>query len=161
MTEASRLGYPYNLLWWWADSRPAADAASGGVPSPGFVQPILPGWSFGGVTINEMNSHAPETEQRIVAEKSYGQQIGILLDGLAALAGDPGREKPETTKALAEVQALEKRVSAIKAEAAEARIERMIADLDALRRRPESEAYRAVAARLAAYLALHPPAAGA
>jgi hypothetical protein len=156
MTSSSASPYPYNPFWWLPVSGPVGDApSSDGTPSAGLVQPILPGWSFGDVIVNEANSNAPDTEQRIVAQKSYGLQIGILLDAVAALAKDPGRETAQTRKALAALETLEKQVEAIKVEAAQARVERIEADLDTLRGRPGHAEYEEVAARLQAYLTRH------
>jgi len=157
MTSSSASPYPYNLFWWLPASNPIGDASSAGASSAGLVQPILPGWSFGDVIVNEANSNAPDTEQRIVAHKSYGLQIGVLLDAMAALARDPGREKAETRKALAALETLEKQVEAIKAEAAQARVQRIEADLDLLRGKPDQAEYQQAAARLQAYLTQHAP----
>src|SRR6202012_2884416 len=130
-------------------------ATSGGAASAVLVQPILPGWSFGNVTVNGANSNAPDTEQRIVAQKSYGLQIGVLLDALAALAKDPDRKKPETRKELAALENLEKQVETIKAEAAKARVQRIEADLDMLRSKPDQTEYQQAAAKLQTYLTEH------
>jgi hypothetical protein len=45
-------------------------------------QPINPGWSFGNIIVNDHNSSAPSTEQAIIAEESYGRQIGKLPDAV-------------------------------------------------------------------------------
>ena len=158
MTSSSASPYPYNPFWWLPVSGPAGDApSSDGTPSAGLVQPILPGWSFGDVIVNEANSTAPDTEQRIVAQKSYGLQIGVLLDAVAAIARDPGREKAATRKALAALETLEKQVEAIKAEAAKARVQRIEADLDMLRNKTNQTEYKEAAAKLQAYLTAHAP----
>ena len=49
-------------------------------------QSINGGWSFGNIIVNENNSSAPQTEQAIVAQESYGRQIGKLLDAVDTLA---------------------------------------------------------------------------
>ena len=49
-------------------------------------QSINSGWSFGNIIVNENNSSAPQTEQAIVAQESYGRQIGKLLDAVDTLA---------------------------------------------------------------------------
>ena len=146
MTSSSASPNPYNPFWWLNAT---------GAPFAGLSQPILPGWSFGNVTVNESNSNAPDTEQRIVAQKSYGLQIGVLLDAAAALARDPDRKSAETVKALKALETLSKQVEAIKAEAAEARVQRIEADLDLLRDRADKTEYRQIATRLQAYLAQH------
>src|SRR5438128_301501 len=49
-------------------------------------QPVLPGWTFGNViTVTEKNSRSPQTEREIVAEHSYGRQLGRLTQALADL----------------------------------------------------------------------------
>jgi hypothetical protein len=154
MTSSSASPYSYNPFWWLPGGNPFGNTSSDAA-SAGLVQPILPGWSFGNVTVNEANSTAPDTEQRIVAQKSYGLQIGVLLDALAALAKDPCHEKPETQKALAALDALEKKVETIKAEAAKARVQRIEADLDMLRNKPDQTEYEEAAAKLQAYLTEH------
>lgn len=112
-------------------------------------QPINPGWSFGNVTINEKNSSAPATEQAIVAQDSYGRQIGKLMDAVTALierqpdaAGNP---------AYIELAALRARIDAVKQDAARARIDQLRHDLDTLRTTDET-AYRETLAALAALL---------
>src|SRR5688572_2432578 len=50
-------------------------------------QPINQGWSFGNVIVNESNSSAPSTELAIVAEESYGRQIGKLLERSTSCPG--------------------------------------------------------------------------
>ena len=151
MSDPAGVPFPYNLFWRW----PGVSADQQGSVDTGLVQPILPGWSFGNVIVNDANSNAPDTEQRIVAQKSYGQQIGILLDALAALAADPGREKARTTAALKAVTVLEGEVNAIKADAAVSRLDRIEADLDVLRQKADKTDFEAAATRLQAYLAKH------
>lgn len=46
------------------------------------VQPILPGWSL---NINSNNSGSPQTEADVVAEVSYGRQLGRISDALKQL----------------------------------------------------------------------------
>lgn len=49
-------------------------------------QPILPGWLFANtINVTEENSSSPETERRIVATHSYGQQLGRLIDVVSEL----------------------------------------------------------------------------
>jgi len=51
-------------------------------------QPINPGWSFGNITVNNVNSSAPDVERDVVSRHSYGRQIGRLMDAVAALADE-------------------------------------------------------------------------
>jgi hypothetical protein len=156
MSDTSGMPFPYNLFWRWPGVPTGPETGRAGL-----IQPILPGWSFGDVTVNEANSNAPDTEQRIVAQKSYGQQIGILLDAVAALAADPGREQARTKKALKAAQTLEDQVNAIKAQAIAARIERIEADLEVLRQKQDQTDFETAAARLQTYLKEHAVKAGA
>ena len=103
-------------------------------------QSINSGWSFGNVTINEQNSSAPQTEQAILAQESYGRQIGKLLDAVSELI----KEHPESAdnKAYGEVAALKARIDRLKHETAVSRIDQLRRDLDLLRTsdRPEDRA---------------------
>jgi outer membrane murein-binding lipoprotein Lpp len=106
-------------------------------------QSINPGWSFGTVTINEQNSSSPQTEQAILAEESYGRQIGKLLDAVSDLA----RTQPDAkkNKAYAEIAALKSKVDRIKHDAAANRIDQLRRDLELLRtsgQPADREAYR-------------------
>ena len=95
-------------------------------------QPINPGWTFGNVIINDQNSSAPQTEQTILAEESYGRQIGKLLDAVYQLI----QERPgggDTNKAFRDVTALRAKVERLKCEAAATRIDQLRRDLELLR----------------------------
>jgi hypothetical protein len=86
------------------------------------TQPILPGWSF---TLNEVNSSAPDTERRIVAQESYGRQLGKLTDAVAVLIERAGKGDPAFTELLE----LKARVEQAKAEARTDRLKRLGDDL--------------------------------
>jgi len=97
------------------------------------TQSILPGWSF--LTVNEGNSSAPDTERRIVAQDSYGRQIGQLMEIVELLLkraeiADPRLGKDEE---VVKFTALKDRIDAIKHEAQKARQDRLIEDLQALK----------------------------
>jgi len=94
-------------------------------------QSINSGWSFGNVTINESNSSAPQTEQAILAQESYGRQIGKLLDAVDILVQQQPNWKQ--TKAFAEVNTLKTKIDAVKQEQAVKRIEQLRGDLGLLR----------------------------
>lgn len=94
---------------------------------------FCPGWSF--LTVNEGNSSAPDTERRIVAQDSYGRQIGKLMDAVCLLIDDAEKTHPGL-KDTAEIKALndlKNRIDAIKHEAQKARQDRLIEDLRALK----------------------------
>jgi hypothetical protein len=100
-----------------------------GLPN-NLVQPILPDWSL--IRITENNSTAPDTERRILAQDSYGRQIGRMMDMIAALVERvPEAERVET--AYAEFEELKKRVDAAKNEASSDRIGRMRDDIARLK----------------------------
>ncbi|BBF70292.1 hypothetical protein SBA_ch1_24920 [Sphingomonas bisphenolicum] len=94
-------------------------------------QSINSGWSFGNVTINESNSSAPQTEQAILAQESYGRQIGKLLDAVDLLV----KQQPDwqQTKAFEEVDQLKTKIDGVKHDLAVKRIEQLRGDLDLLR----------------------------
>jgi hypothetical protein len=94
-------------------------------------QPILPGWTFGNITVNENNSSAPATELAIVAEESYGRQIGKLLDAVAALIEKPGGAKQ--TEVFADLVNLQKKVEKIKTHSAKRSVQQIARDLQRLR----------------------------
>lgn len=94
-------------------------------------QSINSGWSFGNITINDSNSSAPQTEQAILAQESYGRQIGKLLDAVDLLV----KRQPdgEQIKAFDEIGKLKAKIDGVKKEQAVKRIEQLRGDLDLLR----------------------------
>jgi hypothetical protein len=99
-------------------------------------QAILPGWSL--ISVNQGNSSAPDTEQAVVAKASYGRQLGRIMEALdvlvrAAPPVPPGKEHDGDRKAIAQFQTLVEEVGKAKHEAAEARVARIIADLESLK----------------------------
>ena len=62
-------------------------------------QPILPGWSFGNVSVNYAGN--AEIEKDVVEKvASFGKQLGIITDAVLALADG----KPKDDKAIARLQ---------------------------------------------------------
>jgi hypothetical protein len=109
------------------------------------TEPILPGWNFGTIYVNEQNSRSPETERAIVSEASYGRQLGRLMDAVAVLIDERSPDLPRP-KALDELIELRDRIAEVKKRTAESRLKRIESDLDALKReRPDD--YRALVAR--------------
>lgn len=94
-------------------------------------QPINPGWSFGNVIVNERNSSAPAAEQAIVAEESYGRQIGKLLDAVYELC----RQRPDavTNAAFQDIAKLRDKVEQMKREAAAEHVDQLRHDLELLK----------------------------
>lgn len=93
------------------------------------TQPINPGWTFGNLIVNETNSRAPDIEQAIVAEESYGRQIGVLLEAVHLLVKDL-----KGHKAYSDIVKLHEKVATIKRELSLRRLDRLEYDLDVLRK---------------------------
>ncbi len=106
-------------------------------PANTLSQSILPGWSL--FTVNENNSSAPATEQRIVAGDSYGRQIGRMMDVLELLLRDTPSNDPAFVSAVTDFEHMKTRIDEIKIDAQEARQARLIEDLLALKRRDETQ----------------------
>src|SRR5215212_8594666 len=123
-------------LWWWNPQAWTPQA---------FTQPILPGWSFGNITVNEQNSRSPQTEEAIVAEHSYGRQLGRITDALVALIEERPKGLPRN-KAFDDLVALRASIELIKARSAASRVERLEADLARLKLESPQD-YRRIAAR--------------
>lgn len=135
---------PWTRLWFpWASFTPQT-----------LSQPINPGWSFGNVIVNEHNSSAPGTEQAILAEESYGRQIGKLLEAVFELV----REKPDRSdnQAFRDIVTLRDKVKRLKCEAAAKRVDQLRRDLELLRTSDEA----AFEVRVEALRALLPKAEG-
>jgi len=100
------------------------------------VQPILPGWTL---NVNAFNSSAPQTEADVVSKHSYGRQLGRISEVLAILldARDPKR----SDERFEDFRTMTDEIDKIKAGNAEARVARLLADLDLLKvLRPEAHA---------------------
>jgi hypothetical protein len=134
---------PVNAVPWWV----SAWLPGGGGASRQFNQPILPGWSL--ISVTEQNSSRPETECAIVAEESYGRQIGKLTAAvLALIAARP--VEADLPDAFVELEQLSERIEAIKCDAAERRVAALRDDLAALKRsRPDIYAKRVAELRAA------------
>ena len=103
-------------------------------------QSIDSGWSFGNVTINERNSSAPGTEQAILADESYGRQIGKLLDAVCDLVkAQPGYQ---TNPAFADIVTLKTKIDGLKRAAALKRVDQLRRDLELLSKsdKPDDQA---------------------
>ncbi|GAB3244936.1 hypothetical protein [Chitinimonas naiadis] len=116
-------------------------------------QPILPGWSFGNITVNEQNSRSPATEHEVVSQYSYGLQLGRLLDAVKTLIeNNPPARNAEGKAAYAELLALDQEIDAIKQRSAGQRLQRLRRDLKSLKEQ-DSEEYDKLLIELAADLA--------
>ncbi len=138
--EAKSAGGPAWFGWPWT-------FPLGGMAPQTLTQPINPGWTFGNlISVTEQNSSAPDTERRIVAEQSYGRQIGRILDALAELIGERP-EGPPLPTSLAAALDLQADIKRIKAQAAEHRLDSIRKDLESLKAH-DPEAYRRQLAEL-------------
>lgn len=95
------------------------------------------------VLVNETNSSSPETEHRIVAEQSYGRQIGDLMDAVAALIEERPKELPGN-KAFDKLVAMRERIEQIKSRSTASRLQRLEAELAWLKSHSPKEHRRIV-----------------
>jgi hypothetical protein len=93
-----------------------------------FTQPILPNWTF---NIDSNNSSSPQTEADVVAQFSYGKQLGKINDALAWLIAH--REDAANSAALSEFTTMKNDIDLAKAESAAKRLEQTAHDLTALK----------------------------
>lgn len=101
-----------------------------GIQAPNqLTQSILQGWSL--ISINETNSKSPSTERAVVAQASYGRQLGRIMDAVELLIKD--RPDRATAEPFVQLTAIADVVRKAKDEAAKARIDGLIADLDRLK----------------------------
>ena len=126
LSNDSVFGWPWTMRW-----------PAGGTPSVAFAperlwQPINPGWTFGNVIVNTTNSSAPQVEQEVVSQHSYGRQIGRLMDAVEALV--KALPKTQSDEGVQDFLELAAQVKAIKAGTDEARLERLRNELEALKK---------------------------
>lgn len=133
---ASPLFDPFFWLRAWSGSTTATG---------GFVQPILPGWTFGNLVVNETNSSSPATESAIVAQDSYGRQLGKLLDAVFELIQLQGGAKD--IKAFEELTVLRNRIEKIKLTTVADHLKLIEEDLARLKTHDKA-AYKAAVQRL-------------
>jgi hypothetical protein len=101
------------------------------------------GGQLGLLNINATRAGDPALEQRIITEvASYGRQLGWLVDAVEVLARrQPRHDLSEADiRALDQLHELAKRVAAVKKQTAVDRIDRIVADVQALSRDPEANA---------------------
>jgi len=97
------------------------------------TQPILPGWTVAPVlNITSGNSSSPQTEAEILQRHSYGRQLGRIADALEALVEERGEEAPADQRFVQFIE-MKKEIDTIKLEAAGERVDRLRADLVALK----------------------------
>lgn len=96
------------------------------------------------MTINEQNSSAPQTEQAILAEESYGRQIGKLLDAVSVLVS--AQPDAGNNEAYADILALKGKIDRIKNDAAARRIDQLRRDLELLRQSDQQAYWQSIEA---------------
>lgn len=101
------------------------------------------GGQLGLLNINATRSGDPGLEQRIITQvASYGRQLGRLVDAVDVLA----RQQPRHGLGEADIRALDqlhelaKQVAAAKEQAALDQVDRIVAEVQALSRNPETNA---------------------
>jgi hypothetical protein len=114
--------------------------------APDYLAQTINPWT---VNINSNNSSAPDTEQTVLARHSYGRQLGRVSDVVSLLVEQLEARDPTLAddQRVAQFRELQTEIEAIKLKAAERRLERIAADLEALRGADE-QAYERVKARL-------------
>ncbi|HEY9103271.1 hypothetical protein [Chitinimonas sp.] len=102
-----------------------------------FSQPILPGWNFGNITVNEQNSSSPATEYDVVSQYSYGQQLGRLLD----VAREQVEQQPEAKRSNAakDLLTMAKEIDDLKAWTKARRAQRLQGELRRLKEKEPAE----------------------
>ena len=124
---------PVSRAWPWAGIDPARWMASwwrglGRAPEHQ-GQPLRP---RGALTINGHHSPAPQTEMEILQHHSYGRQLGRMADALQALIEERGEEAP-TDQRFEEFVTMKRQIDDLKLDAAATRLDRVRADLAALK----------------------------
>jgi hypothetical protein len=98
------------------------------------------GDQLGFININGTRAGDVQLEQRITEQvASYGRQLGWLVDALEVLirTDRPADLTPDDAAALDQVRNLRAEVARAKEDVARDRIDRLVADIQALRRDPE------------------------
>jgi hypothetical protein len=124
---------PVSRAWPWAGFDPATWMASWwrgvGLAPQNQTQPILPGWA---ITINGINSSAPQTEVEVLQHHSYGRQLGRMADAVQALIEERGEDGSSDPR-VREFLTMKREIDDIKLDAAAERVDRVRADLAALK----------------------------
>jgi hypothetical protein len=124
---------PVSRAWPWAGFDPATWMASWwrglGLAPENLTQPILPGWA---ITINGINSSAPQTEVEVLQHHSYGRQLGRMADAVQALIEERGEDGSSDPR-VREFLTMKREIDDIKLDAAAGRVDRVRADLAALK----------------------------
>jgi hypothetical protein len=145
---------PADWLAWWSWPWQAASAGTSPFPSlapQALNQQILPGWLFANsINVTEENSSSPETEQDIVANHSYGQQLGRITDVIDELLRERPAGAPDT-RPVQEFTKLRNDIQAIKARQAAKRAKQILSDLAGMKQSNPDE-YQHLATELRKFL---------
>ena len=98
------------------------------------------GQQLGFININTTRAGDAELERRIVEQvASYGRQLGRILDAVDVLIRHdiPDEPPPGDRRALERLQSLRSEIMAAKERSALERVDRLVADIHALRQDPE------------------------
>jgi len=121
------------MLWWSEWMTQVMESAHAAYVPQHLTQSILRGWTFANnVTINEQNSSSPQAEREIVAQESYGRQLGRVTDALMALIDaqpEAVRNRQSLKEPVRALREMHKKIDRIKEDAADARLARLRADL--------------------------------
>ena len=137
MTKPSQTPAPFAPWqpWWMPWTAALTPPSAFGFAPQRLDQAINPGWSFGNtiVTINPANSSAPEVERAVIEQHSYGRQIGRMMDALTALIETlPAALRKD--ERIVEFDEIVRDVQAIKRRAGLPQVQRLHAELEALKR---------------------------
>ena len=98
------------------------------------VQPILPGLTF---NVNAFNSAAPQTEAAVLQKYSYGRQLGRINELLALLVD--ANKLDEKDPRVVDFRAMTVEIESLKGDNAATRVERLLSDLDLLKKTNRAE----------------------
>jgi hypothetical protein len=102
--------------------------------SSGPTQAINPGWAFDNViNVTEANSSSPATEHSIVAQESYGRQLGQVIGALVDIIEERPESRPRSD-AMKDLIRLNEKIVHIKSERVDARIAEIEAFLAEVRK---------------------------
>jgi len=103
-------------------------------------QPILPGWNFGNMYfVSEENSRDPGMERQILAENSYGRQLGRIMDALTVLVNQQSEAARAADGPLKEFLDLAEEIREIKERARTRRVDNLRSSLASLRQQCPQE----------------------
>ena len=102
------------------------------------------GGQLGLLNINATRSGDPGLEQRIITQvASYGRQLGQLIDAVDVLVAQRQLRQDLSEadiRALDQLQALAKQIAAVKEQKAHDHVDRIVTEVQALSRHPETNA---------------------